>query len=61
MQDQTEGQKKEKGCRVCDQEFESDRELNEHQRESHPTESSAENSAFSESHGADGDDIRKTA
>lgn len=50
-----------KQCRICDRQFESNRELQEHRRGTHSPQESAESSGYGESHGADANDIRKTA
>lgn len=52
MRDQTQDHNGMNVCRICDQEFESERELNEHQRDSHQREGSSENSGYRESDGA---------
>jgi hypothetical protein len=51
----------ERSCSLCEQQFNSDRELQEHQSEAHPSEIADKDSGYSESHGAGQDDLRKSA
>jgi hypothetical protein len=50
----------EKTCSVCNQRFNSDHDLREHQEESHSQPQSGE-SGYREGYGADADGVRKSA